>query len=350
MGSQDDIYMLRCLQLASNGISDTAPNPMVGCVIVHNDTIIGEGYHQRCGFPHAEVNAINSVKAKNESLLPESTLYVNLEPCSHYGKTPPCSQLIITKKIKRVVIGMSDPNEKVNGNGIEQLRKAGIDVTVGVLEQQCRQLNRRFITFQTKKRPYVILKWAQTADGMIDALRTDASTPPIRISNDFTKKTNHQLRTQEAAILVGTRTALLDNPHLTVRKWVGRNPVRICIDRTLKLPTDSHLMDDSTPTLIFTEKQRANLTQTEFIQTNFTNNLAQQILDELYRRQLTSVIVEGGTKTLQLFIDSGLWDECRIETGAMRLNADGIKAPEIKMKVTDIHFYGQQKIEIGIPL
>ncbi|HQO47975.1 MAG TPA: bifunctional diaminohydroxyphosphoribosylaminopyrimidine deaminase/5-amino-6-(5-phosphoribosylamino)uracil reductase RibD, partial [Paludibacteraceae bacterium] len=179
MGSQDDIYMLRCLQLASNGISDTAPNPMVGCVIVHNDTIIGEGYHQRCGFPHAEVNAINSVKAENESLLPESTLYVNLEPCSHYGKTPPCSQLIITKKIKRVVIGMSDPNEKVNGNGIEQLRKAGIDVTVGVLEQQCRQLNRRFITFQTKKRPYVILKWAQTADGMIDALRTDASTPPI---------------------------------------------------------------------------------------------------------------------------------------------------------------------------
>lgn len=350
MTNLDELYMTRCLQLASNGISDTAPNPMVGCVIVHNDKIIGEGYHKRCGESHAEVNAIGSVKAADIPLLPESTLYVNLEPCSHYGKTPPCAQLIIAKKIRKVVVGMSDPNEQVNGRGIQQLRDAGIEVMVGVLEQQCRDLNRRFIVFQTRKRPYVILKWAQTADGMIDMIRTDVSVPPLRISSDFTKKINHKLRTEEAAILVGTRTAMLDNPHLTVTKWFGRNPERLCIDRNLKLPTNYHLLDDSTSTIIFTEKQKDNFTQTEFVQIDFTRNIVPQILEVLYQRQLTSVIVEGGLQLLQAFIDSGLWDECHIETGVSRLNGDGVKAPNIKMRVTDVQIYDNQKIETGIPL
>lgn len=342
--------MQRCLQLAANGISDVAPNPMVGCVIVCDGRIIGEGYHRRCGEAHAEVNAINSVKAEDLPLLASSTLYVNLEPCSHFGKTPPCAQLVIAKKIARVVVGMSDPNEKVNGRGIAQLREAGVEVKMGVLEAECRELNHRFITFQTQKRPYIILKWAQTADGLIDVCRTSAEVRPLRISSDFTKKLNHQVRTEEAAILVGTRTALLDNPHLTVTKWVGRNPVRMCIDRTLKLPKTHHLLDDSAPTLIFTEKKNEKLNQTEFVQLDFSHDVVPQILDELYKRQLTSLIVEGGTQLLNSFIKSGLWDECRIETSSIRANCEGVKAPEIMMRVVDVKMYGDQKMEIGKPI
>ena len=249
--AQDELYMMRCLQLAAMAEGQTSPNPMVGAVVVHDGKIIGEGYHHRAGEPHAEPNAIASVK--DESLLKEATMYVSLEPCSHWGKTPPCADLIVRKGLKRVVIATLDPNPKVAGRGVKILQDAGIEVVVGVLEEEARWLNRRFMTVQEKHRPYVILKWAETADGIIDVCREEKGNGPIKISNSVTKTLNHQVRVEEDAIMVATCTALLDDPHLTVTKWTGRNPVRVLLDRSLRVPADYRIFDDAARTIVFVD-------------------------------------------------------------------------------------------------
>ena len=325
----DELYMGRCLQLAKNGVRDVAPNPMVGAVIVHNGEIIGEGYHCKCGQAHAEPNAIASVK--DEHLLEQSTLYVSLEPCSHYGKTPPCAELIIKKRIPRVVIGMKDPNPQVAGRGIQMLREAGIEVTVGVLEQQCRQLNKRFICYHEKKRPYIILKWAQTADFKIDACRQSSAESVAVISNTITKQLVHQMRAENMAIMVGTRTALLDNPSLRTTRWSGNNPLRVVIDKQLRLPADSKLLQPIAPTLVFTEKTAYPFeTSAELCQIDFENGAWQQMLGELFRRKIHSLIVEGGTFLLNSLLQIGLWDEMHVETSPRNLG-DGVEAPRISL-------------------
>ena len=326
--TKDEKYIARCIQLAKNACCNAAPNPMVGAVIVHNGTIIGEGYHIRCGEPHAEVNAIRSVK--DESLLKKSTIYVSLEPCSHYGKTPPCADLIIEKGIPEVVIGCMDPFSKVAGRGIEKLRKAGIKVTVGVLEEECRQLIRRFITFNTRKRPYITLKWAESADGFIDKNREEGN--PVLLSTPLTSMIVHKRRAEHSAILVGRKTALLDNPSLTTRNWFGKAPIRLVIDKDLTLPKGLHLFDGKVRTLVFTQKDETSDNQSvEYIRLDFTQNILPQIMDVLYNRKVQSLMVEGGTILLQSFINEGLWDEAHIETSSIRLN-EGIKAPVISGK------------------
>lgn len=333
-------YMKRCLQLAQFGGSYVAPNPMVGAVIVHNNKIIGEGYHQRYGEAHAEPNAINSVK--NSELLAESTLYVNLEPCSHYGKTPPCANLIIESKIPRVVIGTLDPNPKVSGRGIELMRKAGIEVITGVLEKDCRELNKRFFIFQEKKRPYILLKWAQTTDGFIDLIRKDKLQEPLEISNNITRQLTHKMRSENQSILVGTTTVLLDNPSLTVRHWTGKSPIRIALDRKGRIPFDYHLFDGNIPTLILTEKSNENGHNLEFIQIDFNHRIIEHILNVLYEKNIHSVLVEGGSQMLKSFIECGCWDEANIEISPV-LISDGIKAPVLnKQPVQMKTFSGHQ--------
>ncbi len=320
----DEKYIRRCIELASNGLCNAAPNPMVGAVIVHNGKIIGEGYHARCGEGHAEVNAIRSVK--DESLLKDSTIYVSLEPCSHYGKTPPCADLIISKGIPRVVVGCIDPFSQVSGRGIQKLRNAGIDVTVGVLEDECKNLIRRFVTFNTQKRPYITLKWAESADGFIDANREEGS--PVVLSTPITSMYVHKQRAEHKAILVGRRTALLDNPSLTTRNWYGANPLRLVTDRNLTLPSDLKLFDHSTPTIVFTAEKKENEENLEYITIDFSADILPQILTVLYERKIQSLIVEGGTTLLQSFIDSGLWDEMFVEHSA-RVLGEGVKSPVI---------------------
>ena len=323
--TKDEKYIARCIQLASNGIGNTTPNPIVGAVIVHNDTIIGEGYHIRCGEAHAEVNAIRSVK--DESLLKESTIYVSLEPCSHFGKTPPCSDLIIEKGISRVVIGCVDPFSQVAGRGIEKLRNAGIEVTVGVLEKECQQLIRHFITFNTTKRPFITLKWAESADGFIDLERTDGY--PYIFSSPLTSMISHKRRTEHTAILVGRRTALLDNPSLTARHWFGKDPVRLVIDRNLTLPKTLSIFNGEARTIVFTQQQQiSELPQTSYIPLDFEKNILPQIMQELYKLKLQSLIVEGGSTLLQSFIDEGLWDDIYIEKSDISLEK-GVKAPNL---------------------
>ena len=279
----DEKFMRRCIQLAKNGQQNAKPNPMVGAVIVHNGRIIGEGYHVRCGQGHAEVNAFASVKPEDEALLPESTIYVSLEPCSHYGKTPPCADLIIKKGVRRVVVGCIDEFAEVQGRGIKKIRKAGIEVEVGVLEEECKALNRRFFTFHREKRPYIILKWAQTANGFIDDHHK-----PLKISTDFTKMLSHKLRAEEDAILVGRITDEREHPQLNVREWYGQDPKRLVIDRTHPLNIDS-----------------------------------------LYAQNIQSLIVEGGAETLRTFLIQGLWDEIRVETNTALTVTDGTRAPII---------------------
>lgn len=298
-------YMYRCIQLAKCGETGAPPNPMVGAVVVCNGRIIGEGFHRRCGGPHAEVNAINSVTDKR--LLSQSTIYVSLEPCAHYGKTPPCADLIIQSKIPRVVIGCADPFAKVNGLGIKKLQDAGCEVKVGVLESECLELNHKFFTFHQKHRPWIILKWAQSKDGFIGACDT---TNRIQFSNALTQTLVHRLRARSGAILVGTRTAILDNPTLTTRYWAGANPLRLTIDRKGCLPENLHLLDGSTPTVIYTQES------------------IEEILNDLYNRNIQSLIVEGGTCLLQSFIDAGLWDEARIETSPACIG-QGTVAPKL---------------------
>lgn len=288
--TEDEKYMRRCIQLAKNGQQNAKPNPMVGAVIVYESRIIGEGYHVRCGEGHAEVNAFASVSADDERLLPLSTLYVSLEPCSHFGKTPPCADLIIRKGVRRVVVGCIDEFAEVQGHGIRKLREAGIEVEVGVLEAECKELNRRFFTFHRERRPYLILKWAQTANGFIDN-----HFQPTQISDEFTMMLSHKLRAEEDAILVGRVTDERDHPQLNVREWYGHDPKRLVIDR-------NHPLN----------------------------------LESLYAHSIQSLIVEGGTKTLQSFIDQGLWDEIRVETNTLMTVSDGTRAPQIPANTTVI--------------
>lgn len=336
--TKDEKYISRCLQLAHNGLCNTAPNPMVGAVIVHNDEIIGEGYHIRCGEAHAEVNAIRSVK--DERLLKESTIYVSLEPCSHFGKTPPCADLIIKKGIPRVVIGCMDPFSLVAGKGIKKLRQAGIEVSVGVLEKECHELIRRFITFNTLKRPYITLKWAESADGFIDINRTNG-TPTI-LSNPLTSMMVHKRRAEHDAILVGRQTALLDNPSLTTRNWYGKSPVRLVIDKNLSLPAKHVLFNGEIRTMVFTCMQKQSFyPNTEFIQLDFNSDILPQIMKVLYQNKLQSLLVEGGSVLLKSFINSGLWDEAYIERSPIHL-IEGVKAPKIQEK-----YFGDRKKYFG---
>ena len=324
---EEEKYMWRCIQLAQNGLCNVAPNPMVGAVIVCDRKVIGEGYHIRCGEAHAEVNAIRSVR--NPDLLKRSTIYVSLEPCSHYGKTPPCADLIIEKQIPRIVIGCQDPFSKVAGQGIQKLKDAGCEVTVGVLETECRKLIRRFITFHTLCRPYITLKWAESADGFIDIHRE--SGIPIILSTPLTAMLVHKKRAEHVAILIGTRTAQLDNPSLNVRNWQGHSPIRIVIDRKLKLPSTLKLFDGSISTLVFTEQVHVPLANIEYFTIDFNQNILPQIMKVLHKRGIQSLLVEGGSILLQSFIDVGLWDEVFIEKSTISLNS-GVKAPVMNNK------------------
>ena len=324
-------YLKRCIQLAKNGLGTTYPNPMVGSVIVYENQIIGEGWHKKAGEPHAEVNAINSVKDK--SLLPKATIYVSLEPCSHFGKTPPCSDLIIEHKIANVVIGTIDPNEKVAGKGIQKLLLAGHNVTIGVLDEECLELNQRFFTFHQKKRPYIILKWAETADGFIAPKNKDEQKP-VWITNPYSRQLVHKWRTEEQAILVGTQTVLDDNPSLNVRDWKGNSPVKIILDRQNRIPQSAAVFNSTEKTIILSENIRNFENEnchSEVI--NFSGNLAQEICNSLFQHNIQSVIIEGGTRTLQTFIDENLWDEARVFKGKISFT-EGTKAPQLSGQLT----------------
>ncbi|HCX21108.1 MAG: riboflavin biosynthesis protein RibD [Flammeovirgaceae bacterium] len=317
----DAQYMQRALQLAQLGIGKVSPNPMVGCVIVNRDRIIGEGYHQHYGGPHAEVNAITDVVDKE--ILKEATVYVTLEPCSHYGKTPPCADLLVKHQVKRVVICNEDPNPLVAGKGIQRLQDAGVIVEVGLLSEQGLEINRRFFTSFEKKRPYVILKWAQTADGFVARENYDSTW----ISNQYSRQMVHKWRSEEAAILVGKNTALYDNPSLTTRDWKGANPIRVVLDKNLELSKSLYLFDGSVMTYCFTALDAVNSSNLEYIKVPEMNPGI--VLKELHDRRIQSIIIEGGSKTLQSFIETNLWDEVRVFT-SQTLFEQGIKAPTIE--------------------
>ena len=319
-----EIYMQRCIDLARKGIRSVAPNPMVGCVLVVNNKIIGEGYHQFFGGPHAEVNAVNNVL--NTKALKKATLYVSLEPCSHMGKTAPCADLIIKKGIQNVVIGTRDPNPLVGGKGIEKLKNAGIEVEEGVLQDQCLELNKRFFTFHEKRRPYVILKWAQTLDGFLDRIREDNKQEVNWISAPETKTLVHKWRSEEQSILVGRNTILNDNPSLTVREYGGTNPIRLVIDSQLQISGSLNVYSEDAPTIVFNRLKDATEKNIEFVKIKETST--KNILDELYKRGIQSVFVEGGSRTLQYFIIDNVWDEARVIVGRKSFK-EGYKAPVI---------------------
>jgi diaminohydroxyphosphoribosylaminopyrimidine deaminase/5-amino-6-(5-phosphoribosylamino)uracil reductase len=321
-----ETYMQRCIELAKLGEGNVSPNPMVGAVLVHENRIIGEGYHQQYGFAHAEVNCISSIKEEDVHLLPQSTIYVSLEPCAHFGKTPPCADLIIHKKIPRVAVGCRDPFEPVNGKGIEKLKAAGTEVTVNVCEDECKELNKRFFTFHTKQRPYIILKWAQTADGKI----ASAGTERLLISNEFTDRKVHKWRSEEAAILVGTNTALLDNPRLGNRLWNGKSPIRIVLDKELRLPTSLHLFDRTIRTIVLNHLQHTEEANLLFYQLTEKENAASAICEACRELNIQSVLIEGGSQLLQTFIDCTLWDEARIITNQALYTGEGLQAPTLQ--------------------
>lgn len=308
--------MKRCLQLAQNGLGYVAPNPLVGAVIVHENKIIGEGFHHAFGQAHAEVEAIQH--CKHPELLSQSTLYVNLEPCSHFGKTPPCADLIIANHIPRVVIANKDPFPEVAGRGIEKLKSVGVEVITGIAAHEGEELNRRFFTFHRKKRPYIILKWAQSADGFIDS----TTSAPAKISSAETDRLVHEWRTREQAILIGYNTALKDNPKLTARLYPGKNPLRIVWDKNLQLPEYLHLFSDGEPLWVINASKTENRGNTQYIQADTVEDIA----NRLYEHQIQSIIIEGGANTLQRWIDARLWDEARVITGNMSLGA-GVRAP-----------------------
>ena len=316
-------YIKRCLEISKLGIGTTRPNPSVGAVLVVDDRIIGEGFTSPYGGNHAEVNAISAVK--DLSLLALATMYVTLEPCSHFGKTPPCADLIIKSEIKNVVIGCIDSNVLVAGKGIERLRNAGCEVIVGVLEKECKAHHRRFFTFQTKKRPFIILKWAQTLDAYI-APKHRASKAPVWITNEASRQLVHKWRSEEQAILVGTTTVLDDNPVLDVRYWKGEDPVRIVIDKELKIPANLKVYDGSVKTIFINETRTYAKGTIFFEKINFSEPIAIQICAVLFKHKIQSLIVEGGTKTIQTFIDENLWDEARVFSGEVHFN-DGVNAP-----------------------
>lgn len=322
----DEQYMYRCLQLAAKGAGFVAPNPMVGAVLVYDDRIIGEGYHMQYGQAHAEVNCINSVVEEDQHLVESSTIYVSLEPCAHYGKTPPCSDLIIAKKIPRVMVGCRDPFNQVNGKGIEKLKAAGTDVTLGILEKECIELNKRFFIFHTSYRPYIILKWAQTANNRIAA----SSNERLIITNVFTNKLVHKWRSEEAGILVGTNTALHDDPELTNRLWNGKSPVRLVVDMHLRLPSSLRILNKQPPTVIFNLLQHdINESGLSYYHVAEDASIVDQILNGCFQHNIQSILVEGGAKLLQSFIDEGLWDEARIITNESLTIEQGLSAPEL---------------------
>lgn len=333
----DELMMKRCIELAENGLGMTYPNPVVGCVIVRNGRIISEGWHQKAGEPHAEVNAVNKIKDKE--ILKECEIYVSLEPCSHFGKTPPCSDMIVRYGFKRVIVGISDPNSKVNGQGIERMRNAGIEVKVGVLENECAELNKRFFCFHQNKRPYIILKWAQTADGFMAA----ENHVQKWITNQYSKQLVHLWRSQEQSVLVGYNTAKIDNPQLNLRLWSGNQPVRAVIDRGLSLDLKLHFFDGSQQTIIFSEKQDSS--RPDVIRLKFDENLEESILEELHKSGLQSVIIEGGRKTLDGFISKGLWDEARIFSSSESWGS-GIEAPLVNGKLIEQKVIGSDRLKI----
>jgi len=342
---QHEKYMQRCLDLALLGAGNVSPNPMVGAVIVHADRIIGEGYHQQYGQAHAEVNAVNQVLANfdnAEDLLHDSTIYVSLEPCAHYGKTPPCADLLIRHRIPHVVVGCRDPFPQVDGKGIEKLKDAGIEVTLGVLENECRFLNRRFFTKVQQHRPYIILKWAQTADGFF----APDDNRQFWITGLESRKLVHQWRSEEDAILVGKNTAIIDNPQLNVRFGEGRSPKRVVIDRRLELSHDLHLFDQSVETFVFNEIKTDVDGKVKYIALeDFDRYVPQYILYQLYLQDIQSLIVEGGAQTLNAFIEAGVWDEARVFTGEVSLNS-GIKAPKINGIIADEISSGKDRLRI----
>jgi diaminohydroxyphosphoribosylaminopyrimidine deaminase / 5-amino-6-(5-phosphoribosylamino)uracil reductase len=332
--NQHETYMRRCLQLAQLGAGNVAPNPMVGAVLVYNGRIIGEGYHQQYGGPHAEVNCINSVAESDRNLIGLSTIYVSLEPCAHFGKTPPCADLIIAHKIPKAVIGCRDPFAAVNGKGIEKLQQAGVEVTTGILENECIELNKRFFTFHTKKRPYIILKWAQSSDGKLASENNERTL----ISNGYSNRLVHKWRSEEAAIMVGTITALKDNPSLTTRLWKGSNPVRVLLDMNLRLPSSLQLLDSSVKTIVFNREKEEEL-QPNLLYVKLENegSILEQVCKVLYQSNIQSVLVEGGAKLLQSFIDQNLFDEIRvIENTALHIG-DGLAAPQFSNMVVKEH-------------
>ena len=335
----DEKMMRRCLQLAKKGRGFVSPNPMVGAVITHNGKIIGEGFHKLYGHEHAEVNAIRSVK--DRSLLPESTLYVSLEPCSHHGKTPPCSELIVSQKIPRVVIAGVDPNPKVSGRGIAILQKAGIEVTCGILRQEAEALNAGFFVNQLERRPYIVLKWAQSKDGFIDKIRTEGDgLVPEKLSGTLTQSLVHRKRTLLQGIMVGTNTAILDNPQLTARKWYGKNPTRIVIDRSGKISKQASIFNNTAPVIVFTETPNYPIEKEHVtvVPITFDTNSIQQILNHLYQKGIYSILVEGGSQLLSSFISLNLWDEAFIEITQKQLT-HGVAAPHIAHSAPNLKQY-----------
>lgn len=329
--------MSRCLQLAKLGTGHVAPNPMVGAVLVYKDEIIGEGYHQQYGGMHAEVNCFNSVVPGMQELVSKSTLYVSLEPCSHFGKTPPCADLVIQKAVAKVVIACRDPFEKVNGLGIEKLKVAGIEVIEGIMEMEAQELNKRFFTFHHKKRPYIFLKWAQTQDGFI----AQANFKSLAITNDYSNTFTHKMRADEAAILIGTNTALHDNPVLTTRHWAGKNPLRIVLDTQLRLPVTLHLFTDNLPTVVINYLKEEKRGQVQFHKIDAGGNLVGQLMEYLHAQKIQSLIVEGGSILLSGFITENLWDEAVVITNSKLTIRDGIEAPQLPIDkvVSEISFF-----------
>lgn len=335
----DERFMHRALFLAKLGLGKVAPNPLVGCVIVHDNIIIGEGYHQFYGGPHAEVNALKQVE--NPDLLKKATVYVTLEPCPHFGKTSPCSDLLIKSGVKNVVIGTRDSNPLVSGKGIEKLKKAGVDVIENVLENECRKINRRFFTFHEKSRPYVILKWAQTSDGYLDKQRSSDEIGINWITEPETKSLVHKWRSEEQAILVGRNTIMNDNPSLTVRDFSGKNPIRIVIDSQLALSKMNNVFSDDAETLVFNRIKNEKIGNIEWIKIQETNT--DLILRELYKRGIQSVLVEGGSRTLQYFIIDNVWDEARVFVGNV-LFGGGVKAPVLNKLPNETYLFGKDRI------
>lgn len=326
--------MTRCIELARLGAGYVAPNPMVGAVLVYEGRIIGEGYHQRYGEAHAEVNCVASVKAEDRSLIVKSMLYVSLEPCSHYGKTPPCVDLILREKISIVVIGCRDVFKLVDGKGIEKLKAAGVEVILGVMEKECKELNKRFFTFHSQHRPYIVLKWAQTGDGKIappNPLKGEREEPDNRkrllISNEFSNRLVHKWRSEEASILVGTNTALQDNPELTTRLWEGPSPIRLVVDMDLRLPASLKLFNGEVRTIVFNSIKHEEESKIMYYQVTHDVSLVQQIVNALYHLNIQSVLVEGGARSLQSFIDKGMWDEVRRISNPQLVVHSGLQAP-----------------------
>lgn len=335
--ADDNKFMRRCLELATRAAGMTFPNPLVGSVIVHKGLIIGEGYHLRAGLPHAEVIAVNSVK--DRSLLKDSTLYVNLEPCSHHGRTPPCSDLIIDMSVPRVVIGTIDTSDKVAGKGAERMSTAGCDVTAGILEEECRWLNRRFFTFNEKKRPYIILKWAQSRDGFLDKTRDDEGGPgPNWISGKPERVLVHKWRSEEQAILVGAGTMRADHPGLNVREWGGSDPLRLVLSNSGNFPVFPRQKDNETSFVVFTRNKDLEMERARVVQLEDDLPESRQVAGFLFREGIQSLFIEGGASVLNHFIASDMWDEARVFTGDIDFH-NGVKAPPIPLKPENVDVF-----------